>query len=60
MRSAVVKDNIVVNVIMANPDVDPAPEGCILIKLFDDNPVSKGWIYDPATGQFTDPNPPTE
>lgn len=58
MRSAVVQisDNIVMNIIMADPAVDPAPEGCILVALSDDSPVTFGWIYDPATGQFTDPN----
>ena len=59
MRCAVVNSsNIVVNVIMADPSVDPAPEGCILIGLPDDSPVSFGWLYDPATGQFTDQNQP--
>lgn len=59
MRCAVVdSSNIVVNLIMADPTVDPAPEGCILVGLADDDSVSIGWIYDPATGQFTDPNPP--
>jgi len=62
MRCAVVQnsDNIVVNLIMADPSVDPAPEGTILVGLPDDSPVSIGWLYDPATGQFTDPNPPQE
>lgn len=50
--------NIVTNIIVADPAVDPAPEGCILVGLSDDSPVSFGWIYDPATGLFTDPNPP--
>lgn len=50
--------NIVVNIIVADPAVDPAPEGCTIIGIPDDSPVSFGWIYDPATGQFTDPNPP--
>jgi hypothetical protein len=59
-RCAVVQnsDNTVVNVIVADPAVDPAPEGCTIVGLPDDSPVSFGWIYDPATGQFTDPNPP--
>jgi hypothetical protein len=51
-------DNTVINIIMADPSVDPAPAGCTLVGLPDDSPVSFGWIYDPATGQFTDPNPP--
>jgi len=62
MRCAVVQnsDNIVVNLIMADPSVDPASEGTTLVGLPDDSPVSFDWIYDPATGQFTDPNPPFE
>jgi hypothetical protein len=62
MRCAVVQtsDNIVVNLIMADPSVDPAPEGTTLVGLPDNSLVSMGWIYAPDTGQFTDPNPPVE
>jgi hypothetical protein len=57
MRSAVVQisDNIVINVIMANPAVDPAPAGCILVTLTANSSVSMGWIYNPSTGQFSEP-----
>jgi hypothetical protein len=59
MRCAVVQNSndIVINIIIADPALDPAPEGCTLVGLTDDSPVTFGWIYDPATGQFTDPNP---
>jgi hypothetical protein len=51
MRCAVVdSSNIVVNIIVADPAIDPAPEGCILVGLPDDSPVSFGWLYDPAIG----------
>lgn len=50
--------NIVENVIIADPSTDPAPAGYIIIGLPEDSPVSFGWIYDPATQTFTDPNPP--
>lgn len=62
MRCALINNStkIVANVIVADPAVDPAPEGYILVGLPDDSPVSIGWIYDPVTGQFTDPNPPPE
>lgn len=50
--------NIVENIIIADPAVDPAPDGYILVGLPADSTVSSGWIYDPATGTFTDPNPP--
>jgi hypothetical protein len=62
MKCAVVSlsDNTVINVILANPFVDPAYEGTELVGIEDNLPISMGWIYDPATGQFTDPNPPVE
>ncbi len=50
--------NIVVNVILADANVDAAPSGCFLVNLPDDTPISIGWLYDPATQTFTDPNPP--
>jgi hypothetical protein len=60
MRSALVNEqtNIVENVIIADPSVDPAPNGYVIIGLSDTSPVSIGWIYDPASGTFTNPNPP--
>jgi hypothetical protein len=60
MNSAVVQNSneTVINVIVADPSVDPAPEGCTLVALPEGSPVTFGWIYDPITGQFTDPNPP--
>jgi hypothetical protein len=61
MNSAVVQNSneTVINIIVADPSIDPAPEGCTLVALPDNSSVTFGWIYDPATGQFTDPNPPT-
>ena len=60
MNSAVVQNsnNTVVNIIMADPTHDLAPEGCILVALPDDSPVTLGWVYNSSTKQFTDPNPP--
>ena len=49
-------DNMVINIIVADPAVDPAPSGCTLISLPDGSPVTLGWSYDPSTGQFSDPN----
>jgi hypothetical protein len=61
MNCAVVDaQNIVINVIVADPSVDPAPEGCILVGLPDGSSVTFGWVYDPATGQFSNPNLPME
>lgn len=47
--------NIVENIIIADPAVDPAPDGYVIIGLPADSMVTSGWIYDPATGQFTEP-----
>lgn len=60
MRSALIDNstNIVTNVIMADPSVDPTPDGYTMIALPDNSPVSIGWIYNSETGDFTDPNPP--
>jgi hypothetical protein len=50
--------NIVENIIIADPAVDPAPGGYIIVGIPSDSPVAVGWIYNPADGTFTDPNPP--
>ena len=62
MKSAVVSltDNTVINLIFADPSIDPAYEGTRLVGIDDNFPVRMGWIYDPATGYFSDPNPPVE
>jgi len=62
MKCAVVSlsDNTVINVILADPSIDTAYEGTRLVGIDDNFPVRIGWLYDPATGQFTDPNPPVE
>jgi hypothetical protein len=59
MRAAVIDllTNIVINIIVANAGVDPAPEGTLLVDVIE-IPCDIGWVYDPATGTFTDPNPP--
>ena len=59
MQCAVVEtvNLTVINIIMADPS-DPAPDGCFLVGLALDQACGIGWIYDPATGVFTDPNPP--
>lgn len=56
MRTALINasSNIVENIIVADPAVDPAPPGAILVALPDDSPVAIGWLYD-GNG-FTDPN----
>lgn len=55
MRCAVVDlaTSEVVNVIVAQQD-DPAPEGCILVDIPDDSPVSIGWLY--VDGVFIAPS----
>lgn len=48
MRCALVDNNtnLVVNLIIADPAVDPAPSDSTLISLSDDNPVSIGWAWN--------------
>lgn len=49
--------NIVINVVWWNGDTNAwqPPEGTIAIQS---DTAGIGWLYDPATGTFTDPNPP--
>lgn len=62
MKSAVVEiaTDIVINIIIADPNVDPAPDGCFFVALNADpeNPIlcNIGWIYDPNTGTFYPPS----
>ncbi len=60
MKSAVVDQDtmIVVNIIVADPSTDPPPAGCLLVGLVDGEPCGIGWVYDPVTNTFSDPNPP--
>ena len=48
--------NIVENVIIADPAVDPAPEGYFLVGLPVDTIVVGGWVYDPASKDFLPPS----
>lgn len=56
---AIIKDNIIQTICVWNGDTSiwNPPEGTITVAVGDMS-VSSGWIYDPATGQFTDSNPP--
>jgi hypothetical protein len=58
MNCAVVSQDAltVVNIIVADPSSDPPPEGCALVVLTPGEPCDIGWIYDPATNTFSDPN----
>lgn len=59
MRAAVVDlaTNIVVNIIIADASVDPAPDGCMLIDA-DNFFCDIGWIYDPVVNDFVAPPEP--
>lgn len=59
MRCAVVQNsnNTVINLIVADPSTDIAPDGCRFVGLPSDSPVDIGWTYNPSTGQFTPPTP---
>jgi len=58
MIAAVVQlsDLVVINIIMADAHVDPAPDGCELIDITNGPTCALGWVYDPATGMFSDPS----
>jgi len=60
MNCAVVDNNtmIVINVIVADPAIDPPPDGCILVGLIEGEFCDIGWVYDPSTNTFSNPNPP--
>lgn len=58
-KYAIIDGQKVINVIeYENPPSNPPPGFDSHIIAIQEDWVSPGWIYDPATGQFTDPNPP--
>lgn len=54
MQAAVVdtSTNIVINIIVADAAVDLAPDDTFLVNVTDVF-CDIGWVYDPATGTFT-------
>lgn len=57
MRCAVIKDGIVINLIVADANVDAPPyEDTFLVNI--DDTVQMGWHWDGQT--FSDPTPPVE
>jgi hypothetical protein len=58
MKAAVVETatNIVVNTIMADASKDLPPDDCFLVDITEKQ-CDIGWIYDPATGTFSAPEP---
>lgn len=55
-RCAVVdKNNVVVNVVVADPHTDPVPEGMMLVAT---DMAGPGWVLDGSV--FIDPAPPAE
>jgi hypothetical protein len=58
MIAALIQNNIVTNLIVADATVDPAPEGYVMLNVDENNPPPIGSAYDPATGAFTPPYVP--
>ena len=58
MRCALVEisSGLVTNLIIANPAVDPSPDGFILIGISDEDQVEIGWSWDGE--DFYPPIPP--
>ena len=52
-----ISDDVVVNVIIAAPN-DPAPDGCRLVEVMNEQACDIGWVCDGL--MFIDPNPPVE
>jgi|GEM_PF-3192618 len=50
----------VINLIVADPKIDAAPEGCILVGITVTDPCDIGWTYDPTTETIVNPNPPSD
>ena len=53
MRAAVIKDGIVVNIIVADANVDLAPDSCSLMNVGDDADIQVGATFDGVS--FTSP-----
>lgn len=59
MHSAVIDQttNVVINRIVATASIALPPDGCYLVDITD-VVCDIGWVYDPVSNSFTDPNPP--
>lgn len=55
MKCAMIKKATgeVVNMILADPAVDPVEDGCILVSVPDDSVVDQQYVWDAATSQFS-------
>lgn len=53
-----ISDGMVTNIIIADPAIDQASDGCTLVALAYGMMCDIGWIWDGST--FTDPNPPPQ
>lgn len=61
MRCAVVDtQNIVVNMIMADPEKDIAPDGCVLYEIYQDVLIDIGMNWDDRTIVVPQELPPEE
>jgi hypothetical protein len=58
MIAALIQNNIVTNLIMADAAFHPAPEGYVMVNVDQNNHPQIGSAYDPATGGFTPPYVP--
>lgn len=47
--------SIVVNMIVADPAIDPAPDDVLMLGVAEGHDCGIGWTFDAATGAFSPP-----
>lgn len=51
-RYAKIRDNIIINVVMYDPENNPLADYYTFVELAEDQGIEIGWAYDPVTGEF--------
>jgi hypothetical protein len=55
MIAAVIRNNLVVNIVVADANVDTPPEDCIFVNIGENSTVKIGATYEPSSGDFVNP-----
>jgi hypothetical protein len=56
MIAAVIKDNLVVNIIVADANVDIPPQDSVFVNIDESLGVNIGATYEPSSGEFVNPS----